>query len=77
MALLAPPGYAYVCAVSCALHRFGLLLYCRRFVQYVVRNCKSTFMQLWKCFTVSPFPSACLVIHQTTIKKKASDYNED
>jgi len=24
---------------------------------------RSTFMQLWKCFTVSPLPSACLAMH--------------
>jgi len=27
-------------------------------------------MQLWKCFTVSPLRSACLAMHQTTMKTK-------
>ena len=54
-----------ICALSCAPPRFGLLLSCHRFVQYVVRNCKSTSMQLWKCLTVSPLRSACLAMHQT------------
>ena len=27
-------------------------------------------MQLWKCFTISPLRSACLVMHQTTMKAK-------
>jgi len=34
------------------------------FVQYGVRNCESTLMQLWKFFTVS------LAMHQTTMKTK-------
>ena len=51
-------------------HRFCLLLFCRRFGQYGVRNCESTLMQLWKCFTVSPFRSACLAMHQNTLKTK-------
>ena len=54
-----------VCALSWAPPRFGLSLSCRRFVQYGVRNCESTLMQLWKCFTVSPLLSACLAMHQT------------
>jgi len=37
---------------------------------YTVRNCGSTLMQLWKCFTVSPLRSACLTMHQTTMKTK-------
>ena len=41
-----------------------------RFVQYAVRNCESTLMQLCRCFTVSPLRSACLTVHQTTTKKK-------
>jgi len=45
--------------------RFGLLVYCRRFVQYV-RNCESPLMQLWKCFTVA-----------IVLPGGASDYNED
>ena len=61
-----------ICALSCAPPRFGLLIYCRRFVQYGVRNCKSTFMQLWKCFIISPFRSACLAMHQTTMKTISS-----
>ena len=32
-----------ICALSCAPPRFGLLKYCRRFVQYGVRNCEITF----------------------------------
>ena len=59
-----------ICALSCAPPRLGLLLYCHRFEQYGVRNCESTLMQLWKCFTVSPLRSACLAMHQTTMKKK-------
>ena len=59
-----------ICAFSCAPLRFGLLLYRRRFVQYGVRNCESTLMQLWKCFTVSALRSACLAMHQTTMKTK-------
>ena len=59
-----------VCALSCAPLRFGLSLYCRRFVQYGVRNCESTTMQLWKCFAVSTFQSVCLAMHQTTMKTK-------
>jgi len=59
-----------ICALSCATPRFGLLLYCSRFVQYGVRNCESILMQLWKCFTVSPLRSACLAMHQTTMKTK-------
>ena len=61
-------------SVHCHSHRCASasrLLYCSRFVQYGVRNCESTFMQLWKCFTVSPLRSACLAMHH------ASDYNED
>ena len=42
-----------------------------RFVQYAVRNCESTLMQLCRCFTVSPLRSACLTVHQTTTKKSA------
>ena len=61
-----------ICALAGAPLRFGLLLYCRRFVQYGVRNCESALMQLWKCFTVSPMRSACLEMHQTTTKKKTS-----
>ena len=57
-----------VFALSHNAHRFGLLLYCHRFVQYGVRNCESTSMHLWKCFTVSPLGTACLAMHQTTIK---------
>jgi len=57
-------------SVHCHAHRFSLLLYCRRFVQYGVRNCESTSMQLWKCFTVLPNRSACLAMHQTTMKTK-------
>ena len=56
--------------MSCASLRFGLLLSCRIFVQYGVRNYKSTLIQLWKCFTVSPFRSACLEMHYTTMKTK-------
>ena len=59
-----------ICALSCAPLPFGLLLYCPRFVQYGVRNCESTLMQIWKCFTVSPLRSACLAMHQTTMKTK-------
>jgi len=59
-----------ICTLSWTLPHFGLLLYCRRFVQYCVRNCESTLMQLWKCFTVSPLRSACLPMHQTTMKTK-------
>jgi len=59
-----------ICALSCAPLRFGLLLNCRRFMQYGVRNCESTLTQLWKCFTVSPLRSACLAMHQTTMKTK-------
>jgi len=60
-----------ICGLSYAPPRFGLLLYRRRFVQYGVRNCESAFMQLWKCFIVSPLRSACLAMHH------ASNYNED
>jgi len=28
---------------------------------------RSTFMQLWKCFTVSPLPSACLAMHHASL----------
>jgi len=56
--------------VHCHAYRFGLLLYCWWFVQYGVRNCESTLMQLWKCFTVSPLRSVCLAIHQTAMKTK-------
>jgi len=52
-------------------YRFGLLLYCRRFV-HGVRNCASILMQLWKRFTVSPFQSACLAMHQITIKTRVA-----
>ena len=41
-----------------------------RFVQHGVRNCESTFMQLWKCFTVSPLQWCYLAMHQTTMKTK-------
>jgi len=58
-----------ICASSCAPLR-PQLLYCRRFVQYGVRNCESTLMQVSKCFTVSPLRSACLGMHQTTMKTK-------
>jgi len=59
-----------ICGLSYAPSRFGLFLCCGRFVQYGVRNCESTLMQLWKGFTVSPLQSACLAIHQTTMKTK-------
>jgi len=59
-----------ICTLSWAPLRFGLLLYCRRFVQYIVRNREITLMQLWKCFTVLSLRSACLAMHQTTIKTK-------
>ena len=59
-----------VCALSWAPPGFGLLLYCRRFVQYGVQNCENTSLQLWKCFTVSPLQLACLAMHQTTIRIK-------
>jgi len=59
-----------ICALSCAPPLFGHLLSCHRFVQYGVRNCESTLMQLWKCFTVSRLRSACLAMHQTTMKTK-------
>jgi len=49
-------------------HHLSLLLYCCRFVQYGIRNCESTLMHLWKRFTVKPFRSACLAMHQTTMK---------
>jgi len=55
-----------ICALSCAPPLFGHLLYCRRFVQYCVRNCESTLMQLWKCFTVA-----------FGLPGDTSDYNED
>ena len=48
--------------LHCHAYRFGLLLYCCRFVQYGLRNFQSTLKQLWKCFIVSPLWSACLVI---------------
>ena len=56
------------CALSWAPPRFGLLLYCRRFVHHGVRNCKSTSVQLWKRFTVSTLRLACLAMHQITMK---------
>jgi len=55
-----------ICALSSAPPLFGFLLYCHRFVQYGVRNCEISLMQLWKCFTVSPLRLACL----TTMKEK-------
>jgi len=57
-------------SVYCHAYGFGLLLYGWRFVQYGVRNCESTLMQLWKCFIVSQLRSACLAIHQTEMKTK-------
>jgi len=51
-------------------YNLSLLLYCCRFVQYGIRNCESTLLQLWKCFTVKPLRSVCLVMHQTTMKTK-------
>jgi len=59
-----------ICTVSCAPPRFGLLPYCHRFVQYDVRNCESTLMQLRKCFTVSPLWLAYLEMYQTTMMTK-------
>ena len=59
-----------ICALHCAPRCFGLFLCCRRFVQYGVRKCESTLMQLWKCFTVSPIRAACLAMYQTTMKVK-------
>jgi len=56
-------------ALSCAPPRFDLSLYCHRIVQHCVRNCESTSMQLWKCFTVSPLRSACLAT-KITMKTK-------
>ena len=58
-----------ICALSCAPLRFGLLLYCRRFVQYGVRSCKSTLnaiIEVLYCFTVG-----------IGLPGDASDYNED
>jgi len=57
-------------SVHCHAHRFSFLPYCRNFVQYGARNCESSLMQLWKCFTVSLFRSAFLAMHQTTMKTK-------
>ena len=57
-----------ICALSCALPRFGQLFSCRRLAQYGVWNCESTLMQLWRCFAASPLRSACLAMHQTTVQ---------
>jgi len=59
-----------ICALLCSPPRFSLLLYCRRFVQHGVRNCKSTLLQLWNCFTVTLLRSVCLAMHQITTKTK-------
>jgi len=58
-------------ALLCAPSRFGLLLYCRRFVQYGVRNCESTLIQLWNCFTVTLLRSVCLEMHQIAMETKS------
>ena len=48
-----------ICALSWAPPHFGLLLYCRRFVQYGVQNCENTLqkntaiMEVFYCFTVA------------------------
>jgi len=57
------------CALSCAPLRFGLLLYCRRFVQYGVRNCESTFNEIMKVFYCFTVPIG--------LPSDASDCNED
>jgi len=61
-----------ICAQSCAPPRFGLMQYCRRFVQYGVRNYESTLMQLWKCLLFHRFdrPARQCIMHQTTLKTK-------
>jgi len=65
-----------ICALSGTPPRFGLLLSCCRFVQYGVRSCETTLMQLRKCFTVSPLRSACLAMHQTTMKTKGQQLRQ-
>jgi len=49
-------------------HRFTSVYYYTAVDLY--RNCESTLMQLWMCFTVWPFRPACLAMHQTTMKTK-------
>jgi len=59
----------YLCIVmrTVSLRRLTIL---PQFVQYDVRNCEGTLMQLWKWFAVLPLRSACLAMHQTTMKTK-------
>jgi len=48
-----------ICALSWAPPRFGLVLYCRRFVQYGVQNCENAsqkntaITEVFYCFTVA------------------------
>jgi len=54
------------CALSCAPPRYGLLGYCRRFVQFDVRKCESTFnaiVEVFYCFTIAidlPGDASCI-----------------
>ena len=60
-------------ALSWVPPRFGLLLYCRRFVQYGVQNCENTMqkkntaiMEVFYCFTIA-----------IGLPGDASNYNKD
>jgi len=37
---------------------------------HAVQKCESTLLKIWKRFAVSPLRSACLAMHQTTMKTK-------
>ena len=56
--------------VHCHAHRLASASFCTAANLYSVRKCESTLMQLWKCSTVLPLRSACLAMHQTTMKTK-------
>ena len=56
--------------VHCHAHSLASACFCTAANLYSVRKCESTLMQLWKCSTVSPLRSACLAMHQTTMKTK-------
>jgi len=62
-----------ICALSWAPPRFGLLLYCRRFVQYGVKNWENilqkkntAMMKVFYCFIVA-----------IGLPSNVSDYNKD
>ena len=55
--------------MHCHVHRLALSC-CYTADLYAVRKCESTLLQIWKCFAASPLRSACLAMHQTSMKTR-------